>query len=102
MSFSLLMVKDFDSTGFLADDTFMTNADTPVIAFDGLVENPVNPFTGKQLSSDAKFAGEHRVFYTDFWNTTDNNGNTFLPGSWYALRNQNLFDMNNWEKIGDY
>jgi hypothetical protein len=46
----VLLVKDFDSRGNLKTDmTFMTNADVPLIAFNGLVPDPVNPFTGKAL-----------------------------------------------------
>jgi len=45
----LLMVKDFDAHGFTTSDTFMTNADAPYLAVEGLIDNPVNPFTGKSL-----------------------------------------------------
>jgi hypothetical protein len=51
----LLLVKDFDAHGPLkTDDTFMTNGDVPFLAFRGQIENPVNPFTGKPVSTDAK------------------------------------------------
>ncbi len=53
----LLMVKDFtDSDGaekspreFTVDNSFMTNADVPALAFDGIVQKPVNPWTGKAI-----------------------------------------------------
>ena len=46
---SLLLVKDFDSQELTTDNTFMTNADTPSIALSGLIDNPVNPFTGHAI-----------------------------------------------------
>ncbi len=57
----LLMMKDFtgsssqDGDGglqereFKADDSFMTNADVPSLAFEGLIDKPVNPWTGKAI-----------------------------------------------------
>ena len=50
----LLMVKDFGSETFTENKEFMTNADVPTIAFSGLIENPVNPYTGKPIHSDYK------------------------------------------------
>jgi YidC/Oxa1 family membrane protein insertase len=48
---ALLLVKDFDSYGILSvNDMFMTNADVPLIALGGIVENPVNPWTEKLLT----------------------------------------------------
>ena len=96
----LLMVKDFDSRGFHVDSRFMTNADTPVLALDGLVDEPVNPFTGKPVSDAAKAAEEHRVFYTDISDPWDNDGNTFLPDRWYALKGQDIFDLSAWSSLG--
>ncbi|MDR2490313.1 MAG: hypothetical protein LBD20_02810, partial [Spirochaetaceae bacterium] len=50
---ALLLVKDFDAAGGLTtNDAFMTNADTPLLALSGLINDPVNPWTGKRLESD--------------------------------------------------
>ncbi len=98
----LLLVKDFGARGFSTDERFMTNADTPTLALDGLIEDPVNPFTGKRITNDAKNAEEQHVFYTDLWGTDQNNGNTFRPGSWYALVGQDIFDLSGWKKLGEY
>ena len=47
----LLLVKDFNASGDLVvDDQFMTNADVPLMAVDGLVDTK-NPFTGVPLES---------------------------------------------------
>lgn len=49
----LLMVKDFNDSGPLkTDNTFMTNADVPLLALKSIIENPVNPWTGNKIKSD--------------------------------------------------
>ena len=100
---AFLMVKDFESTGDIVTDyTFMTNADTPSLAFEGLIDNPINPFTGKTVTNDIKYEEEHHIFYTDHWQVTENNGTTFVPGDWFSLHGNNLFDMSAWEYLGNY
>ncbi len=95
---AFLMVKDFGSTGFTVDNTFMTNADTPVLAFDGLISDPVNPATGNPVTNDAKNAEELYILYTNDWMPSSNNGNTFKGYLWFSLRNQNIFDIDNWKE----
>lgn len=49
---SLLLVKDFNATGDLvADDQFMTIADVPIRAIEGLAVDTKNPFTSIPLES---------------------------------------------------
>ena len=76
--YPLLMVKDFGSEGFVTSDTFMTNADVPTLAADGIIENPVNPFTGKPINSDEKTAHDQYIMTSGEWDVSINNGNTFL------------------------
>ena len=94
----LLMVKDFNSKGFTVSDEFMTNADVPTLALEGLIDNPVNPFTGKAINSDEKTAHDQYVISSNDWSVEVNNGNTFLPADWYSVHD-NLWDKNNWTKI---
>ena len=97
----LLMVKDFDATGFTVCEDFMTNADTPVLATEGLIENPVNPFTGNPIDSDFK-NGPQKVFITEYCLCSDNlDRNTFYPGSWYVL-DGNPHDPKSWSYAGFY
>ena len=96
----VLMVKDFDAKGFNISDQFMTNADVPTIAMDGLIESPVNPFTGNKVTDEMKNDEIHEVQLTAVWDTYKNNGNTFLPATWYAVHGTNIFDHDNWENIG--
>ena len=80
----LLMVKDFNATGFTVNEEFMTNGDTPTLAMEGIIEDPVNPFTNNPINSDAK-NGPQMLFYSEDWNVDVNNGNTYLPGTWLIL-----------------
>ncbi len=98
----LLMVKDFGADGFTTDYSFMSNADTPTLAFTGVIDNPMNPFTGQEITNDKKNEPEQHIFYTKVWQTDINNGNKFLPGTWIGLRNQNIFDKDNWSFLGDW
>jgi membrane protein insertase Oxa1/YidC/SpoIIIJ len=51
----LLMVKDFDTNGAPRTDmSFMSNADVPSLALNGLVDHPKNPFTGADISMARK------------------------------------------------
>lgn len=92
----LLLVKDFDSTEFTTDDRFMTNADVPTLAFDRLIIDPVNPFTGKAISNEAK-QGEQYVILSNQWDTKVYHSNVLPAGQWYSVHD-NIFDLNNWTK----
>ena len=98
--FPLLMVKDFGSTEYTTSDAFMTNADVPLLAMEGLVENPVNPFTGKPLTDTEKTAHPQYVIRSNVWDLVQNNGNTFLPSMWASVQN-NIWDKDNWNMYND-
>ena len=98
--YPLLMVKDFDAKGFTISDEFMTNADTPVIATEGLISDPVNPFTGKPLNSDEKTAHDQFIMTSKNWSVNSNNGNVFAASTWAVIKN-NIWDRNAWRFI-DY
>jgi YidC/Oxa1 family membrane protein insertase len=52
---ALLLVKDFGAKGsMVTDNTFMTHGDVPLIAMNGLIENPVNPFSGILIENNKK------------------------------------------------
>jgi YidC/Oxa1 family membrane protein insertase len=94
----LLIYKDFDSSGSLStDETFMTNADTPLLAVKNIIANPVNPFTGKPLTSnkdDGAIISTMRL--TDF---NDHSRYVYkIPNdAWLHVRD-NIFDSSNWQK----
>ena len=98
---AVLMVKDFGSGEFKTSDEFMTIADVPTLAMDGVIENPINPFTGNPITNASKFEGPQRVVFVHKWAMELNQGNVFNPGAWYDV-NDNIFDRNNWKYLGDY
>ena len=92
----ILMVKDFGSTGFTVVDDFMTNADTPVLAFEGLVEDPVNPFTGNPIA-EADKTEDQFIYISDNLNTLSNSGTQFEdPDAYWITVHDNVWDDDNW------
>ena len=92
-----LMVKDFDAEGFSYSSEFMTIADVPALALDGLIENPVNPFTGNPINADPKAEGPVYAFYSEKMGLELNVGNNvFHPGTWYRVDNQDMRIRENW------
>ena len=92
---SILMVKDFDSKGFCVDNSFMTTADTPSIAIEGMIDNKCNPFTGNPISMESKSGGVNVVLRTPGGLTY---GNTYEYGKealWYHVKD-NVYDLDNW------
>ena len=96
--YPLLLVKDFDSKEFVVSEEFMTNADVVTIATKGIIEKPVNPFTGKAINNDGKFNSVQYVFGSHAHSLNKHNENTYIPGAWYAVRND-MRDKNNWNVV---
>ncbi len=98
----VLMVKDFASSEeFKTDNSFMTNADVPSIALKGVIENPVNPFTGKRISSEYKAENGFYITTDDLfmpYHSKNKNAFTVDPDSWYNVRD-NIFVDTNWKKV---
>lgn len=93
--FPLLMVKDFDAEGFVTSEEFMTNADVPTLAMERLIQDPMNPYTGKAINSDEKTAHEQYVIMSNIFSINENNGNTFLPARWASVKDD-MRDVDNW------
>jgi hypothetical protein len=98
---SLLLVKDFNAKGSLSvDKTFMSIADVPLIALNGIVENPVNPWTGKILKSDK----ENGIIITaskwDYLGAINGKRLIFDPDKWMHVHT-NIFDPENWSRVSD-
>ncbi len=98
--FPLLMVKDFDSTGFTVSDEFMTNADTPSIATAGIINDPKNPFTGAPINSAPK-NGKQTVFFSNDFELDYSGSYTFLPGAWYSVEGDPHVPEN-WQYLGEW
>ncbi|MDR1970396.1 MAG: YidC/Oxa1 family membrane protein insertase [Treponema sp.] len=108
----LLMVKDFTPArgeaassaaperGLKIDDSFMTNADTVFFALDGLIADPVNPFTREKLKSDK---AEGAKITTIGALSSYRHGKyryTIRRGQWMRVR-ENIFDPANWSPAED-
>ena len=95
----VLLVKDFNSTGFTVSDEFMTNADTPSLAFDGVVQNPVNPFTNNPFYQDIKSNGVY-VYSSEEINVNTNNGTQFVdPSGYWLYVRDDIRDKDNWSLL---
>ena len=78
----VLMVKDFGATGFNVSSDFMTNADTPYLATEGIIDNPTNPFTGNPLIMSSDYKGTMFITGSGEFNVKEAD-TTFLAGPWY-------------------
>lgn len=96
---ALLLVKDFNSSDLLrTDDEFMTNGDVPMLALEGIVDEPKNPFTDEKMQNHV-FKDEVNV-YTVPWSPKDS-GNTqfnFTLNRSFTVRD-NIFDEDSWYPI---
>lgn len=95
---AFLCVKDFGASGFVTDPTFMTNCDTPALALEGIVEDPVNPFTGHPIDMSGKEGGID-VFWGHEGNIYENNGYQLEPVGerWYHVEGD-IYDTGNWSE----
>lgn len=96
----VLLVKDFNTRHELeTDKTFMTNADVPSIAIDGLLQDKKNPFTGNEISSDAK--KNPQLILNSRENCGENNTESYLPGDWYEVTEE-MYKWENWKLVGKH
>ncbi len=93
----VLMVKDFGSTGFNTDVSFMTNADVPYIATCGIIDDPVNPFTGHPIIQDHSMP--IYAFNSD-WSGAGSDATAFGEDDVYVFNGDNVFDIDSWEFDG--
>jgi hypothetical protein len=100
----LLLVKDFadrtarpagEPAAMVTDRHFMTNADVPLLATAGIIENPVNPFTGVPLSS--RKDGGITLTTSASWAPQKHGVNTFTIGAdeWLHVTTD-IFKGENW------
>ncbi len=92
----LLLMKDFNSTELTTDDTFMTNADVPTLAFKDVVENPVNPYTQKPINSSEKTAHPQFIIQSGQWDTSGTAQNTTFPAALWSQVTDDVWNYDNW------
>jgi len=94
----VLLFKDFNVNGKLRTDmTFMTNADVPVLALEGVADT-INPFTGESLKENPKSQGLY-ITTNHLWQPFKHSKKTFSIGAdqWIFVHD-NIFDPDNWKK----
>lgn len=97
---ALLMVKDFGANESDTSNEFMTVADVPTLALDGVIEDAVNPATDKAINSDEKTAHPQLVTTTANYEPRANNGYVLdvSDGEWWSVHDD-IFNMDNWEYV---
>lgn len=96
--YPLLLVKDFNSNKFSTSEEFMSNGDVPTLAVKDLINNPKNPFTGKEINNNAKYEHDQYVLGSLDWDITNNNGNVYHPGTWFTVHDD-VRNKDNWSVL---
>ena len=98
---SLLLVKDFNSRKYAESDEFMTVADVPTLAVKGLIDNPVNPYTGNPITDSGKTAHPQMITGSRRWQIGLHTGAAFRTDDdyWYSVHDS-IFREENWEIVG--
>jgi hypothetical protein len=92
-----LLIKDFDAKGDIKTDfTFMSTADVPTLVTADLIENPVNPFTGKTITNEDK--KEPLLILIDRVRGKNNNEININQNNSFLVHD-NIFDENNWRRL---
>ncbi len=100
---TIMLVKDFGASGFNISEEVMTNADTAFLAVNGVISNPINPFTGNVISNDDKFNGPLVVSRFIDHDILRANGNTFISNDgWYSISGDDIFNYENWTFMESY
>ena len=95
---AMLLYKDFGARGEIKTDmSFMTNADVPTLALEGIVENPINPFTGNPVNSEPKADGVYITTDDIFMPYHGKSDYIFTVKDefWYHVKD-NIFIDSNW------
>jgi hypothetical protein len=94
----VFLYKDFNAHGSLSiSNDFMTNADVPFFALNGLLENPLNPFTGNTINTQPKEKGI--LITTHHLPMVGSHGKyvfSIKKNEWIYLRDS-IYEASNWE-----
>jgi hypothetical protein len=95
----LLLVKDFNAAGEIKTDmTFMTNADVPFLAANGIIPGMENPFTGRPL--EFKKDNGVTILISASANPSDYSGPEAIKSSFRLARvKNNIFEKSNWSEL---
>lgn len=97
---AVLMEKDFNAQGTIKEDkTFMTNADTPYLATENLIENAEHPFTHKSLKVENK--NDYTILNTAAPQSTrirKEKKFSVRDDQWYTVKNS-IYEKENWQPL---
>ncbi len=100
----LFLYKDFNADDELRyDDTFMTNADTILLATEGLDDiSYINPFTGNEFAADKDNGVNSYFIYGNEWNAPalyDSYKFTLDDNLGWHVENGDMFSAENWTNL---
>jgi len=96
----VFLYKDFNTHGALSiNNDFMTNADVPFFTLNGLLENPVTPFTGNPITAQPK---ENGILITTYDAPMAGNHGKYIfnikKNQWMYLHDS-IYEASNWENF---
>ena len=100
---SSLLVKDFGARGEVRTDMeFMTNADTPRLAIEGIIPDAKNPFTGVPLAPADKSEFVKILYAPTGQSTRTRKHSKFVVAKdeWFTVRD-NIFVKENWKPYSE-
>ena len=82
-------------------DDFMTIADVPYLAVNGIVTDAVNPYTGKTIEIDTEQKKHPYITSSENYVITDNKGFVFdtRDDDWYTVDGP-VYDPESWTNLG--
>jgi YidC/Oxa1 family membrane protein insertase len=96
----LLMIKDFNAHGDIKTDmAFMSNADVPFFSLKDIIDNPKNPFTGKNITIDRKKEALYIAISGSMHITTGSEMLLKLDPRLDYFIHDNIFEASNWQVV---
>ncbi|MBR1454579.1 MAG: sulfatase-like hydrolase/transferase, partial [Lachnospiraceae bacterium] len=94
----VMLYKDFGAHGSLKiSNEFMTNADTPLLSMNNLINDPINPYLNKKITNRDRNVTEIDMYYADKGgNAIDYINDYTLKDGYFSCRTINIFDKNSW------
>lgn len=92
-----LLIKDFNSRQpLVTNNTFMTNADVPYLATNGIISDAKNPFTGNSLKVQNKqYYIKIAIPNSESTRIRHNTKFKINPENWYTVHND-IYNIKNW------
>lgn len=98
----LLLVKDFDSKTFETSNEFMTNADIISMVCEGVIDDPINPFTGKPINNDDKYTRDLLITTSGHYSPNRDHPNGYVfdtsDGEWWTVHDD-IAIKDNWQFV---